>query len=67
VTEWSKKVRSGGIVSGHDYFEWVNKRKMKYGIVQAVDEFVKENNLTLYLTKECKKPNSPSFYWMKEK
>jgi len=50
IIEWTKKVRSGGIVSGHDY---VNLRTPKtesverapYGIKQAVQEYTLENNI----------------------
>ena len=55
---WSKKVKFGGIVSGHDYV-YLHRRNL--GIVPAVDNFVKENNLSLYLTKD----ELPSWFWMK--
>ena len=40
-----KKIKPGGIISGHDY----NKTHFK-GVVDAVDEFSKENKLELHLT-----------------
>lgn len=40
-----KKIKKGGIISGHDY----NKYRFD-GVVRAVDEFSKENNLKLNLT-----------------
>lgn len=45
---WSKKVRPGGLVMGHDY---VINQKQNVGVIQAVDEWIKENNL------------SPLFIW----
>ena len=39
------KIKKGGIISGHDY----NKYRFE-GVVRAVDEFSKENNLKLNLT-----------------
>lgn len=39
---WYPKVKSGGIVSGHDYVE---KPDLKYGVIQAVNEFVEKNNI----------------------
>lgn len=45
IREWSKKVRVGGIVSGHDYYIFPNSGNR--GVVDAVDEYVKENNIEL--------------------
>lgn len=39
---WWPKVREGGILSGHDY---VNRDR--FGVVDAVDEFLEENNLEM--------------------
>ena len=41
IREWSKKVRTGGIVSGHDY---------ALRIATVVDDYVAKNNLKLNLT-----------------
>jgi hypothetical protein len=45
IKAWWKKVRSGGVLSGHDYnkIKWI-------GVVRAVEEFCEENNLKFYLT-----------------
>jgi len=64
VEKWSKKVRVGGIVSGHDYYNF-----KKSGVIEAVDEYVKANGIELHLTD--KNPRSrddkePSFYWFKK-
>lgn len=49
---WWPKVRSGGILAGHDY----NSRNKLYGVVEAVDEFVEANNIKyFYTTKEYPK------------
>jgi hypothetical protein len=37
LTRWSRKVRSGGIVSGHDYFFF--EHRFKIGVVQAVHAY----------------------------
>lgn len=47
INAWYPKVRSGGILSGHDYFE---SPKKTVQVIPAVDEFVKEHGLTLQLT-----------------
>ena len=46
LTLWSKKVKPGGIVAGHDYIIPRNNPKMKYGIVEAVNEYTESHNIT---------------------
>jgi hypothetical protein len=78
IREWSKKVRMGGIVSGHDYYIFPYSRKkgespeVYRGVLDAVDEYVKEHNITL-LTTEWDKKNpvrddqQPCWYFIKDK
>ena len=72
IREWHKKVRPGGIVSGHDYG---NVRYMQVGeggqtkqimrVKKAVDEWVKENKIKpLFLF--AKKSKYPSWFYVKE-
>lgn len=50
---WWPKIKSGGILSGHDFCESVNpKTGLKFGVIEAVTEFVEKNNLKLYTTNE---------------
>lgn len=49
IVEWSKIVKKGGIVAGHDY---VKNDKNKYGVIEAVDRFVKENNKELFILRK---------------
>ncbi len=44
IAQWWPKVKKGGILAGHDY----NARNKEYGVIQAVDEFVKDNNLEYF-------------------
>lgn len=64
---WVPKVRVGGIVSGHDYFE---SHKTKLGVVRAVDEYVKEHGYALELTEwdrenPLRDDRQPSWYFNK--
>jgi len=43
VTEWTKRVKPGGIVCGHDYK--VDKTN-NYGVIEAVNEYVREHNIS---------------------
>jgi len=47
LNAWHKKVRKGGIMSGHDYYE---SRSGMLGVIKAVDEFVAEHGYNLQLT-----------------
>lgn len=54
---WSRIVRSGGVVAGHDYYKFKNA-----GVVRAVDIYRKEHGIKeWYLTDE----RSASFFWVK--
>lgn len=43
IREWTKKVRPGGVVSGHDYAERLAK---------VVDDYVRNNHYDLHTTKD---------------
>lgn len=47
INDWTPKVRKGGIVSGHDYY---NGKWNKMGVIQAVDEYVAEHGYNLQTT-----------------
>jgi predicted O-methyltransferase YrrM len=57
IAEWSKKVKPGGIVSGHDYYRFRNA-----GVIEAVDKYVEINGIQQwFLTDEKAK----SWFWVK--
>jgi hypothetical protein len=59
IIEWSKKVKSGGIVSGHDYFHFPAGDG---GVVQAVDCYVSVHKIPqVYLTLD----RETSWFWFK--
>ena len=60
IREWSKKVRIGGIVSGHDYQVFSSGND---GVIRAVDEWVAENNIDLIVLNDGKRANS--WYYIK--
>ena len=67
VREWSKKVRIGGIVSGHDYFH-----PRFPDVTKAVDEYVNEYGYKLEIVgADLMNPNIeeilPSWYFLKDK
>lgn len=77
IAAWSKKVRVGGIISGHDYYNtreeagnrWrktmpADKLKLLCQVKDAVDAWTKANEINPWfiLTHE----RSPSWFWVKE-
>ena len=58
LISWSKKVKKGGIVAGHDYY-----RFRKAGVIEAVDMYTKMHGIKeWFITDE----RTPSFFWIKE-
>lgn len=57
IIEWSRKVRKGGIVSGHDYYEFFGA-----GVIAAVRVYTQAHNIQQwYVTKE----KEASWFFMK--
>jgi hypothetical protein len=55
---WTKKVKIGGIVSGHDY-----SHLAKYGVIAAVDTYTRSHDIReWYITHEV----DASFLWVKK-
>jgi len=57
LTEWSKRVRSGGIVSGHDMYEFQHA-----GVIEAVNLYTAQHDITEWWI--CDE-REPSFWWVK--
>jgi len=55
LNAWWSKVRPGGVLAGHDYCEMELKYpsgNVVFGVIPAVNKFVKENNLQLHVDNE---------------
>lgn len=52
IEAWYPKIKSGGIISGHDYIEKNVKRDIIFGIIPAVTEFCQKYNKQISLTSE---------------
>lgn len=65
IIGWSRKVRSGGIVAGHDFYNFHNS-----GVIEAVCTYIQIHKLDLKLTEwnklEYKDDRCPCFYWIKK-
>lgn len=63
LIEWSKRVRSGGIVSGDDYYELDQKRWVGGGVVDAVQAYTKAHRIPIWWLFAGHK--SVDFMWVK--
>lgn len=65
IMGWSKKVKKGGIISGHDYLPEFGG--VVFGTIKAVDEWVKENNISplFILVKKDSGEVCPSWMYIK--
>ena len=60
IKEWSKKVKKGGLVCGHDYSK--SYKPEIYGVIEAVDDYIKKNNIyPLFIYKK----NDASWFFVK--
>lgn len=73
IVEWSKKVRSGGIIAGHDYVHATRMRASYYYVRKAVSWYtqLKPVNTWFLLGREAKvlgeiRDTCRSFFWVKE-
>lgn len=68
IYEWSKKVRVGGVVSGHDYYNtayFARNSICNVGVI--VDAYVKEFNITnwyIYKSDNPRDPNDMRYSWL---
>ena len=66
---WSRKVRKGGIISGHDYFYDKNKPGRQAKVTQAVNDYTRVHGIEFYITSEDKYVKkgdiNPSWLWVK--
>ena len=64
IWHWSRKVRKGGIVAGHDYKIFPGKYGLDACHVKyVVDAWAKSNNIEISATKE----RTPSWFYIKQK
>jgi len=63
LIEWSKRVRSGGIVSGDDYYQLDQKRWVGGGVVEAVQAYVNAHRIPIWWLFQGHK--SIDFMWCK--
>lgn len=74
ITEWSKKVKSGGIVSGHDYRSGYKTKNWThhFDVIRATHQYTKNNNIKPWFVLGLKekipglvRDSSRSWFWVK--
>ena len=74
ITEWSKKVRPGGVVSGHDYYSGSkdNRGTRFFDVIKATHKYTKDNNIKPWFVlglgerlPGLVKDRSRSWFWVK--
>jgi hypothetical protein len=60
LIEWSKRVRSGGIISGDDYYHF---KKNWAGVVQAVNAYTDAHRISPWFLIDA--PRSVDFFWVR--
>lgn len=45
MSMWSRKIRQGGIVSGHDYYNTTGSSRFQLNVKQAVNNYVAQNHI----------------------
>lgn len=69
ILVWLRKVKPGGIISGHDYF-YNNQRQSSIAkVTSAVNDYTRIHKIPFFITdktKELHGDHFPSWFWVKE-
>ena len=70
IIMWGRKIRKGGIISGHDYFYDNNKPGRRAKVTQAVNDYTKVHDIKFFITDDnhyvSKGDVYPSWLWVKQ-
>lgn len=62
---WSKKVKKGGVISGHDYERGNGYKSRRDGVREAVEVYARCHKYKVNLTQE--RLSEPSSWWMRKR
>jgi hypothetical protein len=69
VILWGRKVRKGGILSGHDYYKDRNRPGRRAKVTQAIDDYTRLHGIKFFITDDDHKilqgDGYPSWFWFK--
>jgi len=70
VIIWGRKVRKGGIISGHDYYYDNNKEGRRAKVTHAINDYTKVHGINFFITDEdhyvLRGDKYPSWLWVKK-
>lgn len=64
IISWSRIVRPGGIVSGHDYVGNNVSHTIRYGVIDATNAYTKAHNINPWFVLDGER--SASWFWVKD-
>lgn len=66
---WGRKIKKGGIMSGHDYYIDKHETDRRTKVTQAINDYIKVHNIDIYVTNEDHSVEKgdiyPSWFWVK--
>ena len=66
---WGRKIRKGGIISGHDYYPNKDRSPRRAKVTQAIDDYTNVHGIKFYITSEdhsvLRGDIYPSWFWVK--
>ena len=66
---WGRKIRKGGILSGHDYYPNPDMSARRSKVTQALNDYTKVHGINFYVTSEdhsvLRGDIYPSWFWVK--
>jgi predicted O-methyltransferase YrrM len=69
IIKWGRKLKKGGIMSGHDYYDDRNTSERRSKVRQAINDYTNIHGIKFYITDEdhTKLMNDiyPSWFWVK--
>ena len=70
VIKWGRKLKKGGILSGHDYYYDSDKNGRRAKVTQAINDYTRIHSIQFYITDEdhakFKGDIYPSWFWVKQ-
>ena len=66
---WGRKIKKGGIMSGHDYYYDKDESARRTKVTQAINDYTRVHNIEFYITSEDHSVEKgdiyPSWFWVK--
>ena len=54
IADWYPKVKKGKLLIGDDYSKWTTRTRVTFGVIEAVNEFARDNDLSFFVFPKAK-------------